>query len=153
MWRVADMRDRGAGSDLDGCTLADHLLPVLSFVRASSRPGDQYCQTPDCDCGPHPVLVRCNAPANGNSFALASHRQCVRKVSPGILHLLIFKTLVRLGPIHGYGMAMHIQQTTEGVLQVEEGSLYPLWSGARQDAILQTIPAVWPARCLVEGAD
>jgi transcriptional regulator len=27
--------------------------------------------------------------------------------------------------MHGYGIALHIQQTTEDVLQVEEGSLYP----------------------------
>jgi len=38
--------------------------------------------------------------------------------------MLILKTLAR-GPMHGYGIAMHIQQTSEDVLQVEEGSLYP----------------------------
>jgi len=39
--------------------------------------------------------------------------------------MLILKTLARLGPMHGYGIALHIQQTSEDVLQVEEGSLYP----------------------------
>jgi transcriptional regulator len=39
--------------------------------------------------------------------------------------MLILKTLARLGPTHGYNIAMHIQQTTQEVLQVEEGSLYP----------------------------
>ena len=39
--------------------------------------------------------------------------------------MLILKTLVRLGPMHGYGIAQHIQQTSEDVLRVEEGSLYP----------------------------
>jgi transcriptional regulator len=39
--------------------------------------------------------------------------------------MLILKSLARLGPMHGYGIALHIQQTTEEVLQVEEGSLYP----------------------------
>jgi PadR family transcriptional regulator PadR len=38
--------------------------------------------------------------------------------------MLILKTLAR-EPMHGYGIAMHIQQTSEDVLQVEEGSLYP----------------------------
>ena len=38
--------------------------------------------------------------------------------------MLILKTLAR-APMHGYGIAMHIQQTSEDVLQVEEGSLYP----------------------------
>jgi len=39
--------------------------------------------------------------------------------------MLILKSLARLGPMHGYGISLHIQQTTEDVLQVEEGSLYP----------------------------
>jgi len=38
--------------------------------------------------------------------------------------MLILKTLVRLGAMHGYGIARHIQQKSE-VLLVEEGSLYP----------------------------
>jgi len=47
------------------------------------------------------------------------------EIPPGTLYMLILKTLARLGPTHGYGIALHIQQTTEEVLQVEEGSLYP----------------------------
>lgn len=46
-------------------------------------------------------------------------------IPPGTLHMLILKTLARLGSMHGYGIAQHIQQTSDGVLQVEEGSLYP----------------------------
>jgi PadR family transcriptional regulator PadR len=46
-------------------------------------------------------------------------------IPPGTLYMLILRTLVRLGPMHGYGIAQHIQQTSEDVLQVEEGSLYP----------------------------
>jgi transcriptional regulator len=46
-------------------------------------------------------------------------------VPPGTLYLLILRTLARLGPMHGYGIAQYIQQTTEEVLQVEEGTLYP----------------------------
>ncbi len=42
----------------------------------------------------------------------------------GSLSLLILKTLSR-GPLHGYGITNHIQQISEGILQVEEGSLYP----------------------------
>lgn len=47
------------------------------------------------------------------------------EIPPGTLYMLILKTLARLGPMHGYGIAQHIQQTSEAVLQVEEGSLYP----------------------------
>jgi transcriptional regulator len=42
----------------------------------------------------------------------------------GSLSLLILKTLSR-GPLHGYGITNHIQQISDEVLQVEEGSLYP----------------------------
>lgn len=47
------------------------------------------------------------------------------EIPPGTLYMLILKTLARLGPMHGYGIAQHIQQISEDVLQVEEGSLYP----------------------------
>jgi transcriptional regulator len=38
--------------------------------------------------------------------------------------MLILKTLAR-GPMHGYGIAESIQQISDEVLRVEEGSLYP----------------------------
>jgi PadR family transcriptional regulator, regulatory protein PadR len=45
---------------------------------------------------------------------------------PGTLELLILKTLERhREPLHGYGIARHIQRVSDEVLQVEEGSLYP----------------------------
>ena len=46
-------------------------------------------------------------------------------IPAGTLYMLVLKTLARLGSMHGYGIALHIQQTTEEVLQVEEGTLYP----------------------------
>jgi PadR family transcriptional regulator PadR len=46
------------------------------------------------------------------------------EIPPGTLYMLILKTLVRNGPMHGYGIAEHIQRVSE-LLQVEEGSLYP----------------------------
>ncbi|MGH9731007.1 MAG: PadR family transcriptional regulator [Candidatus Acidiferrales bacterium] len=47
------------------------------------------------------------------------------EIPPGTLHLLILKTLARSGELHGYEIARTIQQNSEDVLQVEEGSLYP----------------------------
>lgn len=47
------------------------------------------------------------------------------EIPPGTLHLLILKTLARRGELHGYEIARSIQQNSENVLQVEEGSLYP----------------------------
>jgi PadR family transcriptional regulator PadR len=42
----------------------------------------------------------------------------------GTLDMLILRTLL-FGPAHGHQIAKHIQHTTEDVLQVEHGSLYP----------------------------
>jgi transcriptional regulator len=42
----------------------------------------------------------------------------------GTLDMLILRTLI-FGPVHGRAIARHIQRTTEDVLQVEHGSLYP----------------------------
>src|SRR2546426_11597063 len=42
----------------------------------------------------------------------------------GTLDLLILRTLIA-GPTHGHAIAKHIQRTSEDLLQVETGSLYP----------------------------
>jgi len=47
------------------------------------------------------------------------------EIPPGTLYMLILRSLDRLGPMHGYGIALHIQQMSDSVLQVEEGALYP----------------------------
>lgn len=43
---------------------------------------------------------------------------------PGTLDMLILKSLTRR-VMHGYGIAEHIRQLSDEVLQIEEGSLYP----------------------------
>ena len=47
------------------------------------------------------------------------------EIPPGTLYMLILKTLARGGEMHGFEIASSIQRTTEEVLKVEEGSLYP----------------------------
>ena len=47
------------------------------------------------------------------------------EIPPGTLDMLILKTLARSGELHGFEIANSIQQMSEDVLQVEEGSLYP----------------------------
>ena len=47
------------------------------------------------------------------------------EIPPGTLYLLILKALARHGELHGYEIANWIEQVSEEVLQVEEGSLYP----------------------------
>ena len=43
---------------------------------------------------------------------------------PGTLDLLILKA-VSLGPLHGYGVLLRIEQISAGALLVEQGALYP----------------------------
>lgn len=52
----------------------------------------------------------------------ATHRD---EIPPGTLYMLILKMLSRHGQLHGYEIANAIEQVSEEVLQVEEGSLYP----------------------------
>jgi PadR family transcriptional regulator PadR len=51
-------------------------------------------------------------------------RQRKPDVLQGTLDLLVLKTL-SLGPQHGYGIAAHVQQASDNLLRMEEGSLYP----------------------------
>jgi PadR family transcriptional regulator, regulatory protein PadR len=43
---------------------------------------------------------------------------------PGTLDMLILKA-VSLGPLHGYGVLLRIQQISKQLLEIEQGSLYP----------------------------
>jgi PadR family transcriptional regulator PadR len=43
----------------------------------------------------------------------------------GTLALMILKTLQMLGPLHGYGIARRIEQTSGDLLSVNYGTLYP----------------------------
>jgi len=54
------------------------------------------------------------------------------EVLQGTLALLVLKSLAR-GPMHGYGITLHIQLVSKDVLRVEEGSLYPALHRMEQD--------------------
>jgi len=43
----------------------------------------------------------------------------------GTLDLMVLKTLDGLGPLHGYGIARRIEQVSEGVLELNQGTIYP----------------------------
>ena len=47
------------------------------------------------------------------------------EIPPGTLYLLILKTLAIRGRLHGFEIADSIQQNSDEILTVEEGSLYP----------------------------
>jgi PadR family transcriptional regulator PadR len=54
----------------------------------------------------------------------------------GTLDLLILKTLA-VGPMHGWAIAQRIQQLSNDVLQVQQGSLYPALHRLEQQAWIQ----------------
>jgi len=45
-------------------------------------------------------------------------------VLQGTLDLMVLQTLEALGPLHGYGIARRIEQVSESVLQLNEGTVY-----------------------------
>ena len=47
-----------------------------------------------------------------------------RDLFPGALEMMILRTLKRQ-PLHGYALVQHIKRTSNDLLQIEEGSLYP----------------------------
>ena len=53
----------------------------------------------------------------------------------GTLDLLILRTL-NAGPMHGWGIALSIQQVTRDVLQVNQGSLYPALHRLEQQGLV-----------------
>lgn len=47
------------------------------------------------------------------------------EVLQGTLDLIVLQTLHALGPLHGYGIAQRVQQVSEDLLQLNQGTLYP----------------------------
>jgi transcriptional regulator len=54
----------------------------------------------------------------------------------GSLELLILKSLER-GSNHGFGITLHIQTVSEGLLRVEEGSLYPALHRMEKEKLIE----------------
>lgn len=59
------------------------------------------------------------------------------------LELILLKTLAR-GPNHGFGITLHIQEASAGLLNVEEGSLYPALHRLERDGFLTSEWSVTP---------
>jgi len=47
------------------------------------------------------------------------------EILQGTLDLLVLKTLDSMGPMHGFGIALRIQQVSQDLLQLNQGTLYP----------------------------
>jgi transcriptional regulator len=57
-------------------------------------------------------------------------------VQQGTLALMILKTLEMLGPLHGYGVARRIEQTSGDLLSVNYGTLYPALLKLEQEGFI-----------------
>ena len=55
----------------------------------------------------------------------------------GSLDLLVLKTL-SLAPMHGYGISHRIQQVSKGILEVNQGSLYPALQRLEKDGMISS---------------
>lgn len=55
----------------------------------------------------------------------------------GSLDLLVLKTL-SLAPMHGWGISQRVQQISEGVLDVNQGSLYPALQRLEKDGLIRS---------------
>ena len=51
--------------------------------------------------------------------------QTSNQIIPGTLNLMVLKTLHTIGPLHGYGIARRIEQTSGDVVQLNQGTIYP----------------------------
>ena len=56
----------------------------------------------------------------------------------GTLSLMVLKTLQALGPMHGYGIARRIEETSRDQLAVNYGTLYPALLKLEQEGALRS---------------
>jgi PadR family transcriptional regulator PadR len=78
-------------------------------------------------------------------FAMSKGKSDVHKtteVLQGTLDLMILKTLHAMGPLHGFGIARRLEQVSEDVLQLNEGTVYTSLLRLQQE---RWITAAWGA--------
>jgi PadR family transcriptional regulator PadR len=59
-------------------------------------------------------------------------------VQQGTLALMVLKTLDTLGPLHGYGIARRIEQTSQDLLSLNYGTLYPALLKLEQEGYISS---------------
>jgi transcriptional regulator len=58
------------------------------------------------------------------------------EVWKGTLALMVLKTLSAMGPQHGFGIARRIEQTSDNLLSINQGTLYPVLLRLEQDGAI-----------------
>jgi PadR family transcriptional regulator, regulatory protein PadR len=92
----------------------------------SSEPDDQsFCRLAiDIDNPVDYFALDLDYNSLGHPRGSPMKKQNQRDLFPGALEMMILRTL-RRQPLHGYALAQHIKRTSNDLLQIEEGSLYP----------------------------
>jgi len=90
----------------------------LAVCQVESQPGT----TARLVCQLTPALFLVYSRHSHNTYTMKPPTN--RDLFPGALEMMVLQTL-RRGPLHGYALAQLIKRTSEDLLQIEEGSLYP----------------------------
>jgi len=61
-----------------------------------------------------------------------------KDVQQGTLALMVLKTLEALGPLHGYGIARRIERISGDLLEVNQGTLYPVLLRLEQEGAVES---------------
>src|SRR5215469_17363979 len=75
----------------------------------------------------------------------ASKKLEQRDLFPGALEMMILQSVLRQ-PMHGYALVQHIKQRSNGLLLVEEGSLYPALQRLLKDGLLKAAWEISPSK-------
>jgi transcriptional regulator len=73
-----------------------------------------------------------------DTFIWETHMSDKSDVWQGTLSLMVLKTLDVLGPQHGYGIARRIEQTSENLLSINHGTLYPVLLKLEQEGSIES---------------
>ena len=93
---------------------------VAGNTGARRMPEDERAKT----CQPIPFSLTINGNNPTLLIVLGVYMSAPAQLLPGTLDLLILKA-VSLGPLHGYGVLLRIEQVSGRALLVEQGALYP----------------------------
>jgi PadR family transcriptional regulator, regulatory protein PadR len=75
---------------------------------------------------------------------MENSKKIPRDLFPGALEMMILESL-RRQPAHGYALVQHIQQRSQNLLQVEEGSLYPALQRLLKSKLVKAEWAISPS--------
>lgn len=70
---------------------------------------------------------------------MSKHERTRSQIPQGTLDLIVLRTLATLGPQHAYGLALRLQQVSNNLLQLNQGTLYPALLRLEQQGLIAGI--------------